>query len=173
MLVLALAACVGLPTTGPVTSQEIASHPRSGQPAGPARIAAGRGASPDQIIQGFIRAGRGPQDGYRVAREFLTEEFRAEWKPNAGVAISDSPIVPEQTGPDQYQVEVSVLARVNETGNYSDLEAPEQVALDYQLRSERRGRVAHLERTGRHGPHADPIHQHLQAVRAVLLRRVG
>ena len=35
------------------------------------------GQSMPDILRGFIRAGRGPQDQYSVAREFLTSD--ADW----------------------------------------------------------------------------------------------
>ena len=122
--VLLLSGCVGLPTAGGVSTEEIDTGvenpsqlvlPESPQP----------GASPVEILQGFIRAGRGPQDGYRVAREFLTDDFRSEWKPNAGVLISNSVIAPTQVGANTFEVTLSVLATVNASGNYTELEPPE------------------------------------------------
>ena len=121
---LLLAACVGLPTSGAVSTEKIDTT------AGEANLVSlpelpQAGATPEQILQGFILAGRGPQDGYRVARAFLTDDFRAEWKPNAGVIISNSVIAPVPVDADTFNVTVSVLARVNASGNYTELASAE------------------------------------------------
>ena len=74
---LLLTGCVGLPTGGGVSTEEIDSgvDDPSQLRARPSRRRPAR--RPRRSSQGFIRAGRGPQDGYRVAREFLTDDFRA------------------------------------------------------------------------------------------------
>ena len=66
---LALSACAGLPTSGPVTpglpagtdagNPDFSFRPDSPQP----------GATPEQIVTGFIRAGSGPADNRAIARE--------------------------------------------------------------------------------------------------------
>ncbi|MET0734233.1 MAG: hypothetical protein ABWY55_01105, partial [Microbacterium sp.] len=79
--VLALTACAGLPTSGPVNEGLPADHdagspdfsfiPDRPQP----------GATPEQIVEGFIRAGSGPADNWARAREFLAPG--ADWQPNS------------------------------------------------------------------------------------------
>jgi hypothetical protein len=121
---LLLSGCVGLPTGGGVSTEEIDTGVEN-----PSQLVLPEspqsGASPEEILQGFIRAGRGPQDGYRVAREFLTDDFRSEWKPNAGVIISNSVIAPAQVDADTFEVTLTVLATVNASGNYTELVPPE------------------------------------------------
>ena len=90
VVALLLTACTGLPTSGPVNygltpetgadSEDISFFlPDRPQP----------GASPEQIVEGFIRAGSGPGLGatWSRAREFLAPELQASWKPDAGVTI--------------------------------------------------------------------------------------
>ncbi|HWL59940.1 MAG TPA: GerMN domain-containing protein [Microbacteriaceae bacterium] len=82
---LLLTGCGGLPSSGPVHA-----GPALGEvdpdyvvsPSGPAE-----GASPQEILGGFMLAVRAPQADYQIARQFLTEEFASQWKPDAGVAI--------------------------------------------------------------------------------------
>ncbi len=77
-----LTACAGLPTSGPV---KLGLAPGDGtapafvfQPDSP-QI----GASPQQIVEGFLRAGSGPgpTNGWGVAREYLAPVIHDTWKP--------------------------------------------------------------------------------------------
>jgi hypothetical protein len=86
-LVLLLTACAGLPSSGsvypgrsPVDVQadpDFRFVPDSPQP----------GASPEDIVNGFIRAGSGPQDSWATAREFLAGSFAREWNPLTTVTV--------------------------------------------------------------------------------------
>lgn len=90
VLAIVLTACAGLPTSGKVNyglstadapdSEDVTFLlPDSPQP----------GATPEQIVEGFIRAGSGPGLGARWerAREFLTPDFADVWDPGAGVTV--------------------------------------------------------------------------------------
>lgn len=80
-----LVGCGGLPSSGPVVA-----GPALGEvapdyvvsPSGPAD-----GASPQEILSGFMLAVRAPQADYQIARQFLTQDLSGEWDPDAGVAI--------------------------------------------------------------------------------------
>lgn len=86
-LALALTACAGLPTSGVVnpglspvdanSDPEIRFVPNGPQD----------GASPEDIVNGFIRAGSGPQGEWAIARQFLTPDLKARWNPRASVTI--------------------------------------------------------------------------------------
>lgn len=117
---LALVACAGLPVTGPVHAGRPVTDD-SGQgdvsfvPAGPAP-----GATPAQIVEGFIAAGSGPRGGWAIAQEFLTDEAREVWKPQAGVTIYESGSRSLTEGEEgQITVTVSAEATVDATGAYT------------------------------------------------------
>lgn len=118
---LVLAACAGLPVSGPVNpglaagedagSPEFIFRPDEPQP----------GATPEQIVDGFIRAGSGPGPAanWEVARMFLAPSIRETWKPEASVTID----VPDDRGsvsPSEGAVELSLVAvaTVDSTGAY-------------------------------------------------------
>ena len=119
-VVLALAGCAGLPTAGPVNpglpadaeagAPDFVFKPDSPQP----------GATPDEIVDGFIRAGTGPGvDGrWTVAREYLAPD--TPWDPWTGVTI-DSPgdRVFSQPAEDEVLVTTTPVARIDEIGSYS------------------------------------------------------
>lgn len=86
--VLLLAACAQVPTSGPIvevdqpvtdvgTSSFVRVLARPPQP----------GMDPTQIVQGFLDAASGFEDGHAVARQYLTSEAAATWNPQAGVRV--------------------------------------------------------------------------------------
>jgi predicted small lipoprotein YifL len=88
MLLVTLAACAGLPTSGPVQEGlppgAVAPPDFTFTPQKPQD-----GASPEQIVQGFIDAGSGPQDNWATAKLYLAPGFKAKWDPWASVTIDD------------------------------------------------------------------------------------
>lgn len=123
---LVLSACAGFPASGSVNNglepggsssgPDFAVRPDSPQP----------GATPEQIVNGFLRAGSGPglAANWSVAQEFLAPG--AEWSPHVGVTIDASgersaPVVSD----DGHTVRVTIapLATVDATGAYEPSDA--------------------------------------------------
>lgn len=121
VLVLVLSGCGGLPSAGPVMpvpevgnadqAPAFAFRPESPQP----------GATREQIVEGFLRAGSGPgaAGNWRVAQEFLTPALRSTWRPSAGVTI-DLAGERETIRVDDTHVSVGLrpMATVDATGAY-------------------------------------------------------
>lgn len=121
-LVMVLTACTGLPTSGPVNyglgpedapdSDDVSYLlPDRPQP----------GASPEQIVEGFIRAGSGPglTSTWERAREFLTPAFANVWQPSAGVTVDvfeDRVYTEPQEG--VVQLDLAAVADVDDNGTY-------------------------------------------------------
>ncbi len=81
MLVLFLASCARIPTSGPVGRSEEGSDANVNAPVFfPA--APQPGATPESIIDYFYRAGTGYEGDYAVAREYLTQAASVAWKPD-------------------------------------------------------------------------------------------
>ena len=89
VLVLALAGCASIPTTGAVyagvalpdsNSIEVDILARGPQ----------AGDSQEQILQGFLAAAASPKLDYAVAREFLTTDFSKTWKPDSSATVDQS-----------------------------------------------------------------------------------
>ena len=92
MCALAVTGCAGFATSGPPqygleigstddSSGNVAFIPNRPQP----------GASPAQIVEGFIDAGSGPgvRGNWEVAREFLAPSISMEWQPDAVVRVDE------------------------------------------------------------------------------------
>ncbi|OYC97443.1 LpqB family beta-propeller domain-containing protein [Microbacterium sp. Yaish 1] len=87
LFTLLLAGCTGLPTSGPVVAgapidQEAGAVDFSFLPDDPPP-----GATPQQIVAGFLAAGSGPRDDWGTARQFLAPDFRSSWQPTARATI--------------------------------------------------------------------------------------
>lgn len=126
-----LTGCVSIPTAGGVTTQQI-------QPEDPDTLLTlaappAEDATPAEIIAGFLRAGRGPQDNYSVARQYLTDDFRKDWIPGARTLISATPFAPEPVGDDLYSVTISASAAVDSQGRYRTASPATSHELEFEL----------------------------------------
>lgn len=114
--VLALAGCVGLPDSGPVSAGEV----QEGTGLGDVEfIAEGptAGASQEEIVQGFLQAALSPADDFSIARDYLADG--AQWRPLAGVTLRSGQ--PQLTSTDAATVEatVDVVGSVDEHGTFT------------------------------------------------------
>lgn len=113
---LMLGGCMSIPTDGAVLVDGLPLGEEgalSYLPQGPQA-----GASQLEILQGFIQAGTRPQDGYRVASEFLSSSFAPLWQPSSAVLVTSSRQPPEVTGDDEMSLTVTLAARVEANGSY-------------------------------------------------------
>jgi len=130
--ILLLAGCASIPTSGTVETQAIDSG-EGGDDVIPLPLGPQAGDTPDEILLGFLRAQRAPRNDFSVARSFLTDEFRAIWRPTSIVRVSDTPIAPVAVDEDTYRLTVRVDALVNAAGNYAELADPQSEPLSYEF----------------------------------------
>lgn len=132
LLALVVTACAPtLPTDGPVEAAEApvnAPYQFQHHPEGPQD-----GAAPQQIVEGFINAGTGPQNDYEVAREFLTPEAAQEWHPGSATTIyAESPTY--QSGDEDVQVvQVEVEAVLDSFGSMSRPDAVRSFTFEMEV----------------------------------------
>lgn len=123
---LALSACVGLPASSAVQQGSLvgqaALQPVRVQPDGPAA-----GATPEQIVRGFLRAGAGAgfDDDHAVARSFFVRSAKDSWLPDSGVKVygNESAIKVRQVSPNAVLVSAAVVAEVDSEGRYRETPA--------------------------------------------------
>lgn len=137
-LAVLLTACAGLPTSGDVKTGLALED--ADLPPDINQIAASPlpGASPEEIVEGFLDAALTPADSWAIAREFLGADLAGSWRPGAGVTIDSGAgareYVSDVTGDvDQAEAgEVRVLldqiAQVDQTGAYTELSGAAAVA---------------------------------------------
>jgi len=121
--VAALSACGGLPSSTPVQQGSLVGEPAlqpvQVQPDGPAA-----GATPEQIVRGFLRAGAGAgfDDDHAVARSFFVRSVKDKWLPDSGVKVygDDSALKVELLTPSIVRVTAMIVAEVDSTGRYRE-----------------------------------------------------
>ena len=113
---LALAGCSSIPTVGPVgTASAERGNERSEDavfsPEGPAGD-----ASAQDIIRGFMEAGKGAADDYSVARQFLAPELANTWSPTELVTVYRSSRIAAAPEPNRFQIQLEVQSTVDSSG---------------------------------------------------------
>ncbi|GAA3557197.1 LpqB family beta-propeller domain-containing protein [Microlunatus spumicola] len=92
VLVVLLAGCVTVPTTGRI--ERLEGQQQSCQNCVNVEVAPpAPGDDPQQVVDGFLRANGQYQPTYSVARQYLTRESAQSWKPEAGVTVYDGTTV--------------------------------------------------------------------------------
>ncbi len=84
---LTLSACAGIPSSGPVHEAGTIVDERDDPftriiAAGPVK-----GMSPEQIVEGFVKASASFDDNHAVARQFLTTQAARAWHADAGATV--------------------------------------------------------------------------------------
>lgn len=128
-------ACAGLPTTGAVNPGRPAGEDAGGPAIAFVPDPPPPGASPEQIVEGFIAAASSPRDYWFTARQYLAESVRESWDPLAGVII-DLPAgrapVSSADGGAAVTLTVTPEARLSASGMYSVADGG-QIRLDFRL----------------------------------------
>ncbi len=127
VLAAALTGCVAIPTSGGVVSGPVIDVQLDPEfivlPSGPQA-----GATQREILEDFMRAVRGPQNDYAIARQFLTSELGKTWDPDESATIR-SGIPALLAGPEETVIDYSITSQayVDRDGRYFQTGATSQV----------------------------------------------
>jgi hypothetical protein len=118
VLVLAIAGCVGIPTSGGIEAGPVIDEQLEPEVV---VLASGPVAGSDQerILTDFMQAVRSPQNDYAIAQQFLTPALQATWDPNASTIIRSSETHAPGTTPDTWAYTVATRASVDGEGRYT------------------------------------------------------
>jgi len=112
-----LAGCVGIPTSGAVVTggeiNEDVDLPVGFLPSGPRD-----GATQQEILLDFVQAATNPQNDYSIARQFLADNIRSEWNPDARVAIRSSGGAPTTVSETELDYTITTSASIDADGRY-------------------------------------------------------
>jgi len=133
MTVLAIAGCAQLPRSGeikvgPEIQGDMSSDYLYYSPSGPAA-----GETQQDILNGFINAGTGPQNDYEAAREYLTQNYKTKWNPNAEVLIQQGNPTISFNASQNASVSVQVQATVDGDGHYKVLDSGATRMLEFKM----------------------------------------
>lgn len=77
------------------------------------------GASPADIVAGFLGAQKNADDRHAIARQYLSPEIRDTWDDRATVAVYEADSLDvDEVGEGAFQVTADVTARIAEDGSY-------------------------------------------------------
>lgn len=133
-----LAGCTGLPrssgvSTGRGVNERVAPDVRVVVPPPP------EGASPEEIIRGFVRAGAGFQGSgdvdEPVGNAYLVASSVDRWRPTSSVTVFDrlTFVTTTPLGVDRWRVTVPAVAAVDESGRYHELPPGTTESVDLHL----------------------------------------
>ncbi len=146
--VLALSACMGLPTSGPVQQGDVVLSELDAAipiPTGPRDD-----DTPEEIVNGFLAAASsGVYDDYETAREFLMSTAFREWRPRSATTIYDTQDPEVHIADDEkggVTVALDPIATVDAAGRYTEAAAGAPVELELRLDRDANGewRIADL-----------------------------
>lgn len=133
-LVLLVSGCSAIPTSGPVgvisaSEGEPDVVAPVFDPQGPAA-----GATPERILQDFIRAGTGAGEGYSVARQFLTPELAETWQPEERIVLfRGDPRVEKRETDGVYQIQLETTGTVDARGVRTNSAVPSTETLGVRM----------------------------------------
>jgi hypothetical protein len=133
LTVFAFAGCAQLPRSGeiklgPEIQGDITSDYLYYSPSGPTS-----GETQQDILNGFINAGTGPQNDYEAAREFLTTDFKTKWNPNSEVLIQQGNPSISFNANQEATVSVQVQATVDADGHYKVMDVGATRLLQFKM----------------------------------------
>ncbi len=135
VLMAVLSGCVAIPTSGGVGAGPIIDDQIDPEfivlPSGPQA-----GATQREILEDFMRAVRGPQNDYAIARQFLTADLAKNWDPDESATIRTGiPAVIAGVSESELDYSITSQAYVDRDGRYFQTGATNQV-LDFTLTQE-------------------------------------
>ncbi|KRF24177.1 hypothetical protein ASG95_06155 [Phycicoccus sp. Soil803] len=93
------------------------------------------GSSPQQVVQGFIRAAAASDDSYQVARSYLASGPQSTWRPDSSVVVfgSDSEVTYKPSNDDTVTAVAKAIARIDGAGRYQELSPRSRVQVTFRL----------------------------------------
>lgn len=117
-LALAVSGCTGLPTSGDVRAGMEPGAAAEEPPPQYYAWAPMPGATPEQIVAGFIDAAISPPDSWKTARLYLAGDLADTWRPEAGVIVDIADARRYVVEEDAVTVTVDPTATVDQHGTY-------------------------------------------------------
>ena len=93
------------------------------------------GSSPQEVVQGFIKAAAASDDQYQAARSYLGSGPQGTWRPDSSVVVfgSDSELTYKPSSDNTVTAAVNVIARIDGSGRYEELPPSSTVQVKFGL----------------------------------------
>jgi hypothetical protein len=129
---LSLVACDAVPDSGPVreglANLEQAERGVFINPQGPAK-----GADPESIIRGFVRAASSNLNDYEIAREFLSPVYADQWDPSSGALVYEGAAQFEGESSNVASLALHVVAAVDAGGTMQLADPETETKVRFEL----------------------------------------
>ncbi|MGY1682244.1 LpqB family beta-propeller domain-containing protein [Geodermatophilus sp. SYSU D01176] len=113
-----LSACSTVPTSTPV-AQITQAPPREETPVGIEPLAPEPGATPEEIVRGFLDAAASTVRGHPVAREHLAPEPRGSWSDDAGITLLGADYATVTTDAGTVVVTGELVGTIDQRGGFT------------------------------------------------------
>ena len=127
-----LAGCTTIPSSGEVqvglTDLEQSEQTYQFNPNGPTV-----GASQEDLVRAFLRAGSSSAEDYSVAREFLTPDYAKQWDPRAGVLVYEGARPYTPSSDSLGVLEIDATAKVSADGTMLPVEPGPKIQLRFEF----------------------------------------
>jgi hypothetical protein len=117
-LLLAVSGCSIVPSSSP-TVQITQAPPRPADDVGIEPLSPEPGATPEEVVRGFIDAGASIRPGHPVAREHLAPEPAGSWSDEAGITVISPDYATVATDDGSVAVTANQVGTVDERGVFS------------------------------------------------------
>lgn len=130
---LATSACASIPKDGEVNL--LADSGSQAQQQGISTSLEGPqpGASPLEILEGFVQAGQGARDDFAIARQFLTQELASSWRPDQATYVYETSITFSQQEQTFFEAKVPVVTEIDDQGLATSLTAAREQTFSFRL----------------------------------------
>src|SRR5699024_5169384 len=118
-------ACARIPTSSPVSRRTLTGQSQPGAPYVQA-LPPAPGATPEEVVAGFVQAGGGSEEDFAVARDYLTAEAAATWDPDALITIysGSQELKVTEAGEGRLAIALQAVSLLDEHGVRSMLSGP-------------------------------------------------
>lgn len=131
---LVLSACAAVPTSGPIEEGPVVDAGNSAQFIRVIAAPPSVGASPSEIVRGFLEANASLDSGHAIARRYLTSEAAESWDPDAATTVYEqSSLELSKLKDSSITAELAINNRLGGNGYLEPVEPAEQEQFVFPL----------------------------------------
>ena len=129
-----LAACAGVPTTGPIEQGPVVDAGESSQFIRVIAAPPSVGANPTEIVRGFLEANASLESDHAIARRYLTTEASGTWDPDAATTVYQQSSLKLSEGKGStINARLAVNNRLNEEGTLDPVDPASKEKIVFTL----------------------------------------
>ncbi|HYN57227.1 MAG TPA: LpqB family beta-propeller domain-containing protein [Motilibacterales bacterium] len=131
---LALAACTAVPTSGPIEQGPVVDAGDSTQFIRVIAAPPSVGASPTEIVRGFLEANASLESDHAIARRYLTPAASGIWDPNASTTVyQQSSLMLSEGSGGEITAGLSINNRLDSAGSLDPVDPAAKEEIDFDL----------------------------------------